>query len=91
MTGSYEREGFFLLVGCHEVKKSVCGGFSRVGAFAYPVDGDTDCGPAHHRQIERVGAIAHTATVFSGADIQAQVQTGLDSPVAAIRLEHLES
>jgi len=89
MTGSYEREGFFSLVGGHEVKKSTRSSFSRVGTLAYPVNGHTDCGSTHHTQVQRAGAIAHAATILSSAHVQAQVQAGLDSPIAAIALKHL--
>ena len=89
MTGGHEREGFFALVSGHKVKKSTGGGFTRVGALAYPMDGHTDYGSAYHGQIQCAGAIAHAAAIFSGTDVQTQVEAGLDSPVAAIRLEHL--
>ena len=91
MTGGYEREGSFALAGGHEVKKSGCGRLAGVAALAYPVDGHTDYGSSHHAQIQRAGAMAHAAAIFSGADIQAQMQASLDSPVAAVSLEHLQS
>ncbi len=91
MTGSYEREGFFALVGGHEVEKATGRRFARIAAFAYPIDSHTDYSSAHHPQIQRAGSIAHAAAILSGAHVQAQVQAGLDSPVAAVSLEHLQS
>ena len=49
--------------------------------------GHADRGPSQHRQIQRRGAVAHAAAVFAGADVQAQVQPGLDAPVAAVGLQ----
>ena len=89
--GDYEREGSFALVGGHKVKKSGRGSFAGIVALAYPMDGHTHYGSPHHPQIQCAGAIAHAAAIFSGADIQAQVQASLDSPVATVSLEHLQS
>ena len=55
------------------------------------MDSDADDGSAHHGKIQRAGAIAHAAAILSGADIQTQVKARFDSPVAAVRLEHLQS
>ena len=90
MTGGYEGEGSLALVGGHAVVKSAGGSLAGVGALAYPVDGHAEDSPSHHGQVERAGAMAHAAAIFAGADIQAQVQTGLDAPVAAVGLEHLQ-
>ena len=91
MTGGYEREGFFSLIGSHEVEKATGRCFARVGALAHPVNGHADYRSAHHPQIQRAGAMAHAAAILSGTDVQTQVQAGLDSPVAAVSLEHLQS
>jgi len=47
MAGRYEGEGFFALIGRHEVEKSGSGGFARVFAVFDPMDGDADDRPAH--------------------------------------------
>ena len=44
---------------------------------------------ANDRQVECGGAIAHPAAVFSGDDVQAQVQAGFDAPILTIGLKHL--
>ena len=88
MTGRYEGECPLGLFGGHEVKKAAHGGFARVGAFSDPVDRDTDHRPTHHGQVEDGGGVADAAAIFSGADIQAQVQARFDAPIPAVGLQH---
>ena len=84
MRDSYEGEGFFGLLGRHKIKKAAQGRGTRRAAFSDPADGHADDGAADHRQIEGRGSVAHTAAVFPGDDIQAQVQARFDAPVAAV-------
>lgn len=89
MASSYERKGFFELFGRHEIKKAAQGGLAGVRAFSNPVNGHANHRPADHRQVERAGAMADAAAVFSGDHVQPQVQARFDGPMPAVSLEHL--
>ena len=76
------------LFGRHTIKKAAQGGFARVGTFSDRGDRNADHRSTDHGQVERRGGVAHTAAVFSGDDIQAQMQARFDAPMAAVGLEH---
>ena len=90
MTGSYEREGSFRLLGRHVVIEATHGGGAFLGMLADPGGGDADHGPAHHGQVEDGGAVAYPAAVFARDDIQAQVEARFDAPIGAIGLQQAE-
>jgi hypothetical protein len=73
-------------MGGHGVMKTLAGSLALVGATFDPVDGQRDARASNHGQIQGGGGMAHSAAVFPGGDIQSQVQSIFNPPVAAIRL-----
>ncbi|MCU0784928.1 MAG: hypothetical protein MUF81_12975, partial [Verrucomicrobia bacterium] len=89
ITDGYEFERSFVVFLGHEVVEAAHGCQTWIFAAADPMHGHADYRPADGGQVERRVAVAHTAAVFSGNDVQALVQAVFNSPILAIGLEHL--
>ena len=73
----------------HEIVEAAQGGLAGPGASFHPINRYAHHRAANDRQIKSGGAIADPAAIFSGGDIQAQMQAGFDAPILAIGLKHL--
>jgi len=62
---------------------------TRIGLTADPVDRNANDRTANDRQIHHRVAMAHSAAVLSGDDVQPQMQARFDAPVLAILSEYL--
>ena len=73
----------------HEIVEAAQGGLAGIAASFGPIDRHAHHCAANDCQVECGGAIANSAAIFSGDDVQAQVQARFDAPILTIGLEHL--
>ena len=77
------------MLGAHLGLEVGQGGVLSFGALRFPFGEEADGQPAEHAQYPYAVAIADSAVVFVGGNVEALVQAGFNAPISAVGLQPL--